>query len=303
MSKIHQAMRRAEKEGGLGTGIIPSGLQERTQGTIPRESPSRPPIHNLVLPKNESIPSPLTDFSVSAERKITPDSRLVALSSRTYEGLRDRLRPAREEARAGGNDLKAILFTGVGSGEGKSLTVANLSISISKGLGERVLLVDANLRAPSLHQLLGMDQESGLSNVLQGTVAASQAILGTDVSNFYLMTAGNRVENPTQLLNTRKMSDFLALAKKHFDWVFLDSPSLIPEPDADLMSSMVDAVVLVTRSSQSCANPLRDGIRMLQGRNVLGVVLNDVGAHSDPFDYFSGEKFLEPTQNAYHSRR
>jgi capsular exopolysaccharide synthesis family protein len=156
--------------------------------------------------------------------------------------------------------------------------VANLSISISKGLGERVLLVDADLRTPSLHRLLGIDHGSGLSDVLQGKVAASQAISCTDISNFYVMTAGNRVENPTQLLNTRKMSDFLALAKKHFDWVFLDSPSLMPDPDADLMSSMVDAVVLVTRSSQSCASPLRDGIEMLKGRNVLGIVLNDVDA-------------------------
>jgi capsular exopolysaccharide synthesis family protein len=145
------------------------------------------------------------------------------------------------------------------------------------------LLVDANLRAPSLHRLLGVGQANGLSDVLQGTVRASQAISRTDISNFYILTAGKSVENPTELLNTRKMSDFLALAKKHFDWVFLDSPSLMPEPDADLMSSMVDAVVLVTRISQSSASPLRDGIQMLQGRNVLGIVLNDVDARLRAF--------------------
>jgi capsular exopolysaccharide synthesis family protein len=231
-----------------------------------------------VLPKNDGIPSPVSDFSVSAQRTTTPDSRLVALSSRTYDGLQDRLRSAREEARDGGNDLKAILVTAVGSGDGNSLTVANLSISVSTGLGEKVLLVDANLRAPSLHRLLGVDQGSGLSDVLRGTVTASQAISGTDISNFCFVSAGSWVENPTQLLNTRRMSDFLALAKKHFRWVFLDSPPLMPEPDTDLMSSMVDAVVLVTRISQSSASPLRDGIQMLQGRNVLGMVLNDVDA-------------------------
>jgi capsular exopolysaccharide synthesis family protein len=271
-------MRRAEKEG-LATGILPSRLQERTEGTV-LGSPLRPLTHDLVVPKNEAIPNSVSDFPVSAERKTSPDSRLVALSSPTYDGLRDRLRYAREQARAVGNDMKAILVTGVGDGDGKSLTVANLSISISKGLGERVLLVDANLRTPSLHRLLGVDQGSGLSEVLQGTFAASQAISGTDISNFCFISSGSRVENPTQLLNTRKMSDFLALAKKHFDWVFLDSPSLIPEPDTDLMSSMVDAVVLVARSSPSSASPLRDGIQMLQGRNVLGVVLNTVDARS-----------------------
>jgi capsular exopolysaccharide synthesis family protein len=205
------------------------------------------------------------------------------LSSRTYDGLRDKLRRTKADARTGSNDLKAILFTSVGVGDGKSLTTANLSISISKELGERILLVDANLRAPSIHRLLGVGQENGLSEVLQGTVRASQAISRTDLSNFCILTAGNRVENPTELLNTRKMSDFLALAKKHFDWVFLDSPSLMPEPDADLMSSMVDAVVLVTRISQSSASPLQDGIQMLQGRNVLGMVLNDVDARLQAF--------------------
>ena len=279
MSKIHQAMRRAEKDGRV-SGILPSRAREGVQGTIESgESPLRPTIHDLVLPKNEDIPvGSISDFSVLVERKITPDSRLVALSGRTYDGLRDKLRRAKADARIGSNDLKVILFTSVGVGDGKSLTTANLSISISKELGERILLVDANLRAPSIHRLLGVGQENGLAEVLQGTVRASQAISRTDISNFYVVTAGNRVENPTELLNTRKMSDFLAFAKTHFDWVFLDSPSLMPEPDADLMSSMVDAVVLVTRISQSSASPVRDGIQMLQGRNVLGMVLNDVDA-------------------------
>ena len=286
MSKIHQAMRRAEKDGRV-SGILPSRAREGVQGTIESgESPLRPTIHDLVLPKNEDIPvGSISDFSVLVERKITPDSRLVALSSRTYDGLRDKLRRTKADARTGSNDLKAILFTSVGVGDGKSLTTANLSISISKELGERILLVDANLRAPSIHRLLGVGQENGLSEVLQGTVGASQAISRTDISNFYIVTAGKRVENPTELLNTRKMSEFLALAKKHFDWVFLDSPSLMPEPDADLMSSMVDAVVLVTRISQSSARPLQDGIQILQGRNVLGMVLNDVDARLPAFQH------------------
>ena len=284
MSKIHQAMRRAEKDG-RASGILPSGAREEVQGTIETgKSPLRSTIHDLAPPKNEGLPvGSISDFSLLVERKITPDSRLVALSSRTYDGLRDKLRRTKADARTGSNDLKAILFTSVGVGDGKSLTTANLSISISKELGERILLVDANLRAPSIHRLLGVGQENGLSEVLQGTVRASQAISRTDIANFYILTAGNRVENPTELLNTRKMSDFLALAKKHFDWVFLDSPSLMPEPDADLMSSMVDAVVLVTRISQSSASPLQDGIQMLQGRNVLGMVLNDVDARLRAF--------------------
>jgi len=284
MSKIHQAMRRAEKEG-RASGILPSGARDMAQGAIAsRESSLRTTIHDLGLPQSENrLAGPaVSDISGLSEKKTVADSRLVALSSGTYDGLRDKLRRTRADARAGGDDLKAILFTGAGVGDGKSLTTANVSISTAKELGERVLLVDANFRAPSIHRLLGICQENGLSDVLQGTVAANQALSQTDISNLYVVTAGKTVENPTELLNTRKMSDFLALAKKHFDWVFLDSPSLMPEPDADLMSSMVDGVVLVARNSQSSASPLRDGIQMLQGRNVLGMVLNDVDARDIP---------------------
>src|SRR4030095_15253906 len=98
---------------------MPSGLQERTESIVRRESPLSPPIHDLVLPRNEGVPNSVSDFSVTAERNITPDSRLVALSCRTYDGLRDRLRTAREEAQAAGNDSKAILITSAGSADGK----------------------------------------------------------------------------------------------------------------------------------------------------------------------------------------
>ncbi|MGH9425723.1 MAG: tyrosine-protein kinase family protein [Terriglobia bacterium] len=289
MSKIHEAMQRAEKEG-LATGVFPSGARERSHhGAIAsRESSSSLTIPDLVPPEkgNRPVVPAFNGLSGLIEKRTVPASRLVALWNGTYDGLRESLRRKKAQARASGSDLKAILFTSVGVGDGKSLTTANVSISISKELGERVLLVDANLRTPSIHRWLGIDQGHGLSEVLQGTVAADQAISRTDISDFYVVTAGNRVDNPTELLNTRKMSDFLAFAKKYFDWVFVDSPSLMPEPDADLTSSMVDGVVLVARSSRSSTTLLRDGIQMLQGRNVLGVVLNDVDASNGPLGAF-----------------
>src|SRR4026207_513125 len=102
MSKIHQAMRRAEKDGRV-SGILPSRAREEVQGTIETgKSPLRSTIHDLAPPKNEGLPvGSISDFSLLVERKITPDSRLVALSSRTYDGLRDKLRRTKADARTG----------------------------------------------------------------------------------------------------------------------------------------------------------------------------------------------------------
>ena len=276
MSRIHQAMQRARKQG-WATDPLPSGVQQRPPEEVARCGPSTLVAQDADPPKKGPQEEPARrDFTELTETKTVPDSRLVALSNTTCDGLRDKLCCAKADLRTGGSDLKTILITSVSIADGKSLISVNLSISISKAPDQKVLLVDANLRSPSLHRMLGIPRENGLADLLRGTVAAQQVISRTDISNFYAVTAGSMVENPCELLNTRKMSDFLALAKKHFDWVFLDSPSLRPEPDADLMSAMVDAVVLVTRNSRSCAGPLRDSIGMLHGRNVLGVVLNNV---------------------------
>lgn len=138
MSKIHQAKRRAEQEG-RSAGIVPSGARERVQGAIAsRESSLSSAIHDLALPKNENRPTgpAVNALSDLIEKTTVPDSRLVALSSGTCDGLRDKLCRTRADARAGGSALKAIFFTSLGVGDGKSLTTANVSISISKEAGE-----------------------------------------------------------------------------------------------------------------------------------------------------------------------
>ncbi len=89
---------------------------------------------------------------------------------------------------------------------------------------QRVLLLDGNLRHPSIHEFLGLSRDSGLSEFLQGSATAEQVVTKTDLPNLFVVTAGAASGNPTQLLNTRRMSDFLALIRQQFDWVFLDAP-------------------------------------------------------------------------------
>src|SRR5215510_13996618 len=152
MSRIHQAMQRARKEGWTPDGIPPE-VQERHREGVARGGHSTLATHDSELPKKEpqGAEAAQKDFTDLIETKTVPDPRLVALSNSIYDGLRDKLCGAKADLRARGSDLKTILITSVGVGDGKSLISANVSISISKAsLGQRVLLVDANLKSPSL---------------------------------------------------------------------------------------------------------------------------------------------------------
>jgi capsular exopolysaccharide synthesis family protein len=270
MSKIHQAMRRAEQEG-------------RTNSSFQTLKTLEDSRHKVAAPEALELARPDTAdkqgiadaawLGEVGERKTALDSRLVAVNRNTYDALAERLRHLKRDAKATGSDVTSILLTSAGVGEGKSLTATNLSIALSRMFDQRVLLVDGNLRHPSIHELLGLRRDQGLSELLGGDKTAGQIVAKTDLPNLFVVTAGAASERPTQLLNTRRMSDFLALARRQFDWVFLDAAALIPEPDAELVSSFTDAIILIT-GAQTGPSSVLEAIRMLRGKNVLGMVRN-----------------------------
>lgn len=294
MGRIHEAIRRAEQEGRAGL-VVPPGTREAAQGAIGNTGiPLRSAIRDLARPENENrpaVPAVVNDLSGLVEEKTVPDSRLVALSGKTYDELSHRLSRLRTGAAATDkNGLKTILVTSAGSGDGKSLTAANVSIALARESGERVLLVDANLRKPSLHRLLGISQGKGLSDLLRGEASANEFIFKTDISNLHAVKAGTMAGNPSELLNTRRMCDFLAFARKHFDWVFLDSPAMVPEPDAELLSSFVDGVLVVAGIFHAPIGSTLEAVRLLRGRRVLGIVCNGVQAPVNLLDVSSEQK-------------
>ena len=186
-----------------------------------------------------------------------------------------------------GGPPKVILITSALPEEGKTTTSVNSAIVLAQK-DTRVLLIDADLRRPSIHKTLGMGPKIGLSNVLTGNVALEQAIIpSTILPNLFILPAGTPPPNPAELLASTKMKSVLEELRKHYDHIVIDTPPTLSVTDAVVMSTSADAVVLVIRSGQTTKPALRRArdILMQVNARVCGVLLNAVDLNSPDYYY------------------
>jgi len=178
-----------------------------------------------------------------------------------------------------------LLVTSAQPDEGKTVTAANLATAMAKA-ANRVLLVDADLRRPSLHQLFETTREPGLSNYLVGE-SDDLPVVATAIPNLWLIPAGPITPNPSELLQSERMRQFLATVRTKFDRIILDSPPLLSVTDAVILATMVDGVLQVVKAeatSRQAAQEARDQIHQVQGRH-LGTILNDISLGRDGYYY------------------
>jgi polysaccharide biosynthesis transport protein len=183
---------------------------------------------------------------------------------------------------------KVILVTSARPQEGKTTTSINVAIVLAQK-GVRVLLVDADLRRPSVHKTLGMGPRSGLSNVLTGTATLEQTITRSPIlPNLSILAAGTPPPNPAELLASANMKDMLDDLRGQYDHVVIDTPPTLSVTDAVVLSPRVDSVVLVIRSGQTTKQALRRArdILMQVSARVTGVLLNAVDLSSPDYYYY-----------------
>jgi capsular exopolysaccharide synthesis family protein len=279
MSKIHQAIRRAERELKDVRSQQPSGLVSPTEGRQANRraklelDPFRlsPALQDSELPEG-MVCSPSSDELV----EIATDARVVALSAPDSAPALQYRELARKLALAGSEQqLKTVLIASASRSEGRTLTAINLSIMLAQDFDQKVLLLDADFRNPSVHRVLGINQDQGLAELLNGRRSSGDLFLKTSVINLTVLPAGGLVQNPTELLNTRLMQALLQGASADYDWVIVDSPPLFPDADAELLSGLVDGVLLVVQANSTPAARIQDAVLCLRGRNVLGIILNE----------------------------
>lgn len=281
MGRIHEAMRRAEEEGRgvvnqtLSGSAILGGLNTPGASPAPGAVSARARTVHLHTDNDPGQAGDVDRLDL-AETRTNPVESLVSVPSETsnqgrvYQDLAERLTRMRAETAFG-----SILVTSTGRGEGKSLTVVNLAAAMARKAPGSVLLIDANLRNPALHRLLGIDNSQGLADFLSDGLHLNQTVLRTDIWRLHVVTAGKTVANSTELINTQRMRDLLAVAQKQFRWIFLDAPDLLSCPDADLLSSLTDRVLLVVAARSSLSEAIQ-GVESLRGKKVLGIVVNTV---------------------------
>ena len=186
-------------------------------------------------------------------------------------------------------NLRSLVVTSSGPGEGKSMTTANLAVVMAQQ-GRKVLLVDADLRKPTVHYTFRLINTEGLSNLLTKRAKLTDVITKTDVDNLYVITSGPIPPNPAELLSSRAMHDFMTEALGIFDIIIFDTPPVLAVTDAQILSSQVDGTVLVVASGKTekdAALEAKDLLQKSQAR-ILGVVLNRQPIKNSRYYYYYG---------------
>ena len=173
---------------------------------------------------------------------------------------------------------RTIVLTSPGPGEGKSTTCANLGVVMAQA-GKSVLVLDCDLRRPSMHRVFGLRNFDGLVDVLVGR-REPQEIWQEPLQDLKVLTVGDIPPNPAELLGSRRFADFLARTRNEFDYVLLDAPPVGLVSDPVILATEADGVLLVVDAQNSRKASLRHSIRSLQGvgAKVLGTVMNSVPA-------------------------
>jgi succinoglycan biosynthesis transport protein ExoP len=172
-------------------------------------------------------------------------------------------------------ELRVIAVTSAGSGEGKTTTASNLAVVMAQ-LGRQVLVVDADLRKPRLHQVFQVSNRLGLVNHLTGATEAEGVFLPTEVPNLWITPSGPIPPNPSELLSSDRMREWTRMVRGKFDFVIFDTPPVLAVTDATIVGVMVDGLVLTLRAGKVTrdeARACRDRLRLADLR-ILGVVLN-----------------------------
>lgn len=175
------------------------------------------------------------------------------------------------------DDIKSLLITSVGPAEGKTTTISNLAVTMAQS-GKRVLLIDADLRKPSVAKVFALPKGNGLTNILVQNKKAEECIVKTEIENLYILQSGPIPPNPAELLQSNRMKTLLDELKLVFDIILLDAPPVIAVSDAQILSTLVNGVVFVFAYKKTPKNLIvkaKESIDKVGGK-VIGTVLNKV---------------------------
>jgi len=186
--------------------------------------------------------------------------------------------------------LRTLLVTSSLPSEGKSFVALNLALAIMRQHNRHILLIDGDLRMAKLARCLGVSGTPGLTEFLRGMADESSVIQTDTQGQLFFISAGSPVTNPAELLSTERLESLLRRMATLFDWVVIDAPPVLPVSDATLLADRCDGVIVVVRAGSTGYDVVGRTLQELQGRRILGVVLNraEEGATYGAYSYYGG---------------
>jgi protein-tyrosine kinase len=303
MSRIHDALKRAEQERAISAGTHGEPVFEPSQAPISTDSyrEGMPPMQPAVqtMPSGAvSMPSMVSGWSYEAlisrcpQCEWSPDPRTMIffgdddsrLGAEEFRTLRSRLYQIREKM-----PLKRLLVTSALPKEGKSFVAANLAQVMVRQHGRRALVIDADLRSPGMHRHLGASQTPGLSDYLLGEIDEFAGLQRSSMDNLFFLPAGRSVATAQELLANGRLKLLLQRVEPLFDWIIIDSSPVIPVSDATLVAGACDGVLMVVRSTVTPSDLARRAREEFPDKLLLGVVLNGTPSDRQRSKYYYGE--------------
>ena len=187
-------------------------------------------------------------------------------------------------------EYRAIVVTSSDPGEGKSTTSGNLALCFAQG-DKKVILVDCDLRKPSIHKKFKISNIVGLSDVIIGKESLENAVHRYN-NNMTVLTSGKIPPNPSEMLSSKAMSKLIEHLKEEYDYVILDTPPVQAVTDSQILSTKVDGTILVVRADKTKKEGVHNSINLLKkvNANIIGTVLNGVDTSRNKYYYYYGEK-------------
>ena len=190
--------------------------------------------------------------------------------SEAYRGIRTSIEFSNLD-----KELKVINVTSSTQNEGKSTVMANLAVSFAN-LDKKVLIMEGDLRNPSIHRMFNISNINGLTDILLGNKSFTESVYCTDVKNLHVLTCGPIPPNPSEMLSSKRIREFVESVRDYYDYIFIDAPPIGIVTDAGIISTYTDGCIFVVGSGEADIEMAKVSKERLEkvGANILGVVLN-----------------------------
>jgi len=299
MSRIHEALKKAEHErttagnhSHVAAPAVAPAVEEVPERQEGEERTERAPdiltaiaveshqtsADESAIPKKDFLRfddlrrrSPRPEWHPDPNANVFFNPELSEHGAEQFRTLRSRLYQFRTE-----RPLRTLLVTSSIPGEGKTFVASNLAQSIVRQPDRRALVIDADLRCPRLHSVLGAPSAPGLTDYLRGEADEFEIVQRGIEENLCFIPGGTEVTNPSELLSTGRMQMLIERFAPVFDWVIIDSPPCLPVADAILLAGVCDGVLLVVRAGSTPSETAQKAYQELRDKNVVGIALNAV---------------------------